>query len=199
MQKLTYPINQATLTAGYKGDCPNYSSLIAGQVHHGLDMVGSPQNFFASGEGYVLGFSKNAGNTVGKWLAILYCDAVYWEGGQQKSGALVARHFHLDDIFVNIDQKVGINTKVARYGNTGPFSKGAHLHVEIDRDTRYWNYTPTLSGSNGGLLPGYRDNRDTTLNPCDVFHAKLSAPENQRILLNTDKRFMKDRNILTME
>jgi murein DD-endopeptidase MepM/ murein hydrolase activator NlpD len=137
-----------------------------------MDITGSPRSFYASGSGVVLGLSSNAANTVGRWAAVKYPDVAGW-------GDVVARYFHLDQIFVRAGQTVSLNTLIGRYGSTGTYSTGAHLHVELDSDAAYWNYTPTLSSANGGLAPGVRGQKDTTLNPAYVFKLKYSAPERQ--------------------
>ena len=183
-QNLAVPINHAKIQCGYHNphktpaskwqQCPLYSTLgsFAKAGHFGMDFTGSETPFYASGNGIVLGLSKNANNVIGKWLAIKYYNVKGY-------GDIVARYFHLNDISVSVGQKVNLSTLVATYGATGNYVTGAHLHVELDTDTKAWNYTPTLSADNGGLCAGVRGSQDTTLNPAYVFKLKTSAPENQ--------------------
>lgn len=184
-QYLAMPINTSTITVGYKHEAPNYIKLGAGPVHYGTDMVGYPQAFYASGHGVVLGINQNANQIVGKWVAVKYFDVIGY-------GDLVVRYFHLDQVYVSVGQTVTLDTKLALYGNTGPYSKGAHLHVEVDTDVVYWNYTPTISGSSGQLRGGTRDGNGTdtsTRNPLDVFRLKRSYPENQTCNMTKDPEF----------
>lgn len=186
-QNLAVPINTAEIQCGYHNpnkepasewqQCQLYSTLgsFAKAGHFGMDLTGYENPFFASGNGIVLGLSKNAGNTVGKWLAIKYYNVKGY-------GDIVARYFHLDDISVSIGQEVSLDTKIATYGATGTYVTGAHLHVELDTDTNAWNYTPTLSTNNGGLYAGIRGSQDTTLNPAYVFKLKTSDPERQTMV-----------------
>ncbi len=183
-QNLAVPINHAKIQCGYHNpqktpasqwqQCPLYSTLgsFAKAGHFGMDLTGTVNPFYASGNGVVLGLSKNANNVIGKWLAIKYYNVKGY-------GDIIARYFHLNDIFVSVDQEVNLNTLIATYGATGNYVTGAHLHVELDTDTKAWNYTPTLSADNGGLCAGIRGSQDTTLNPAYVFKLKTSEPENQ--------------------
>lgn len=84
------------------------------------------------------------------------------------------RYYHLEKIYVKKDDKVTKDTKLGLYGNTGS-SSGAHLHIELDSDTKYPNYTPQTSRSNSVLKSGY----DSTLNPVNILWCKTSAPDNQ--------------------
>ena len=179
-QMLIYPLNKAKITAGYKNDSPGYASLGVG-MHYGLDITGTTfknsRDFFASGEGVVLGYGY-APKSAGNWLAILYKDVLGY-------GDLVARYFHLEKIYLKLDQKVDINTIIAKYGNTG-FSTGYHIHLELDKDIKYWDYTPTIGSNQGGLKLGLKGSKDiSTVNPADVLFLKKSYPENQSAEINS--------------
>lgn len=186
-QRLALPLNTTNITVGYKDEAPNYYLLKAGWRHYGTDMTGTSNcashanDFFASGNGVILGYNTDANQTVGRWLAIKYTDV---EG----YGDLVVRYFHLEKIHIT-SGSVNLDSKIARYGNTGPYSKGYHLHVEVDTDVEYWNYTPTISGASGDLRAGTADQRNSqgqiisretsTRNPLAVFRVKKTAPEKQ--------------------
>ena len=133
------------------------------------------RTLYASGYGVVLGLSSNSNNIIGQWIAIKYFSV-------RGYGDIIARYFHLGTIFVSVGQKVDLNTKIANYGATGNYVTGAHLHIELDSDTKAWNYTPTLSSDNGGLCAGIRGANDTTLNPAHIFKLKTSSPENQTMI-----------------
>ena len=190
-QNLAMPLNTSNVTVCYKNEAPNYINLGAGPIHYGVDFTGSSgtkeaNGFFASGNGVVLGINTVATQTVGRWVAIMYTDVSGY-------GNVVVRYFHLDTIFVSVGNSVTLNTKIGTYGNTGPYSQGKHLHVEVDVDTTSWNYTPTISVASGNLRAGTRDTATTTdtstCNPLDVFKRKLSAPENQTCTIYYDANY----------
>lgn len=199
-QILAMPLNNSTVTVCYKRYAPNYYKLGAGPVHYGVDFTGTsnttrPREFFASGNGVVLGINLNANQTVGRWVIVKYPDV---EG----FGDVVVRYFHLNSIYVDVGDQVTLNTKIGQYGSTGRYSTGPHLHVEVDTDTVYWNYTPTISSSRyaGALRAGIRDatnsrgeltgaKETTTRNPLEVFRVKKSEPENQSLFIEFDEDY----------
>ena len=60
-------------------------------------------------------------------------------------------------------------------GNTGQYSTGVHCHIEIDTDTKYYDYVPGLAGDTNMLKKGV----DSTINPIGVLFIKPTAPQNQ--------------------
>ena len=62
------------------------------------------------------------------------------------------------------------------YGNTGA-SSGDHLHIEVDTDVNYPNYTPQTSKSNSVLKAGV----DSTINPTMALYVKATKPDNQSV------------------
>ena len=192
-QYLAMPINKTTVTCGYKNEAPGYYKQVPSHgTHYGTDMTGSPNPFYASGNGVVLGLNKTAATTgVGRWVAIKYTNVIYGNVCRD----LVVRYFHLASVDPNLSvgKSVNLNTKIGTYGNSGVLwqQMGAHLHVEVDTDIVYWNYTPTLSGAVDGLKGRSNGATDSTmLNPLNVFRLKKSAPENQTcsITYNADYR-----------
>ncbi len=81
---------------------------------------------------------------------------------------IAIRYFHLEKIYVTKGQKITKDSKLGLYGNTGA-SSGAHLHIEVDTDVKYPNYTPQTSKSNDVLKAGV----DSTLNPVDVLWVNM--------------------------
>lgn len=189
-QYLALPLNHCNVTCCYKDEAPNYSWLNTGPVHYGVDLTGNTfsgnRRFFASGTGVVMGTNTNASQTVGRWVAIKYYDVVGY-------GDLIVRYFHLSTIEVSPGQRVTLDTVIGAYGDTGPYvTNGSyHIHLEVDRDTTYWNYTLTISGTSEQLRAGYRDSRDTTLNPLDIIRKKTSAPERQSCTLSYNSNYRK--------
>lgn len=185
-QYLALPLNKCTINVGYKEYAPGYkiSSASPKSIHYGVDFIGktysSDNRFFASGRGVVVGVNHNERYVVGKWVAIKYYDVAGY-------GDLIARYYHMARVDVSVGQSVSLNTVLGVYGSTGNFSTGNHIHLELDKDITYWNYTPTLSGNSGcGLKKGYRDSRDTTVNPLFVLKRKVSAPEYQTCSVYND-------------
>ena len=86
------------------------------------------------------------------------------------------RYYHLDSIKVKVGQSVSKDTVLGYYGNTGA-SSGAHLHIEIDTDTKYPNYTPQISKDNGVLKRG----TDSTITPTLALYVKTTAPDYQSV------------------
>lgn len=170
-QKLILPINKARLTAGYKN--ANYKKQF-GYTHYGIDMTDKDRKnltVWGSGKGKVThcGWHPSGGNVI----VIVYEDCQLPSG---KVMDIVIRYYHLEKIYVSKGQIVTKDTKLGLYGNTGA-SSGAHLHIEIDKDTKYPNYTPQTSKSNDVLKSGV----DTTLNPVDVLWCKTTSPDNQSV------------------
>ena len=170
-QKLILPINKCRITAGYKN--ANYKRDF-GYTHYGIDMTDKDRKdrtVWGSGKGEVThcGWHPSGGNVI----VIVYKDCLCADG---KVRDLAFRYYHLDKIYIKAGQKVTKDTKFGLYGNTGA-SSGSHLHLEIDRDTKYPNYTPQTSKSNDVLKAG----TDSTLNPVNVLFYKKSAPDYQSV------------------
>lgn len=174
-QKLIQPINNARLTASYKWK-DAYRKQFGG-VHYGQDMTGGPI-VYAQGNGTVAfaGWDNVCGYVVG----IVYDDCVnHFDGGHRP---LVGRYYHMSDVRVKKGQRVTKDTRIGTVGNTGKYTTGAHLHVELDTDTKYPAYTPTLTGDSNILKKGTRGAKDTTVDPMRWTHTKASAPDNQTIV-----------------
>ena len=188
-QKLILPINATRITAGYKN--ANYRKEF-GYTHYGLDLTDkarSDKRVWGSGKGKVThaGWHPSGGNVV----VIVYEDCQLVNG---QVDDLAIRYFHLDSIAVKVGQVISKDTVIGMYGNTGA-SSGAHLHMEIDMDTKYPNYSPQTSKSNDVLKAGV----DSTIKPTLALWCKTSAPDNQSVVgssssncyTNEDLRFEK--------
>lgn len=168
-QKLILPINKCRITSGYKN--ADYKKQF-GYTHYGVDMTDKDRKdmtVWGSGDGKVThcGWHPSGGNVI----VIVYKDCLC---ADDKIRDIVIRYYHLDSINVKAGQKVTKDTRLGNYGNTGA-SSGAHLHIEVDTDTKYPNYTPQTSKSNAVLKHGV----DSTLNPVLVLFCKASSPDNQ--------------------
>lgn len=170
-QRLILPINSMRLTAGYKN--ANYRKQF-GYNHYGIDMtdkVKSDKTVWGSGIGEVThcGWHPSGGNVV----VVVYRDCELTNGQVRD---LAVRYYHLEKINVKVGQKITKDSRLGLYGNTGA-SSGAHLHIEIDTDVKYPNYTPQTSKSNDVLKAG----SDSTINPVTALWVKKTSPDNQSV------------------
>lgn len=185
-QKLALPLNKCTIHAMYKGDSnPAYQHEYTASGHFGLDMTGTYNPFYASGTGKVLGKGGTATTGVGYWVAIQYDNVYKWNMSNTSLSivpSIVMRYFHLaSPCKLREGAPVDLDTIVGTYGSTGQLKMSPHLHIEVDTDITYYNYTPTLDGAAGGLYKGTRGAGDTTFDPCSVLFRKSSSPELQTL------------------
>lgn len=187
-QVLCMPLNHSEITVGYKSFAPGYNLDGRRETHFGADFTGSTfagnTRFCASGNGVVLGVNRyykaSSGYTVGRWVVVKYTNVKGY-------GDLVVRYFHMNAISVSPGNSVNRDTILGEMGETGDYCRGIHLHVEVDTDTKDWQYTPTLTQNTAcGLKAGTRGSGDTTINPLDVFKLKVSPPENQTCFVDND-------------
>lgn len=148
-------LNNPVLTSGYKtAEYRAFFKKTWGYEvdHFGYDMVdsGGIANVFApcactiiaSGTDSVLG-----GCIVAKLHNVCTLDGnCYFE-------SLIIRLNHLSTILKRNGDYVEAGEIIAKYGNTGKYTTGAHLHIEVDFDHVYPLYTPTLS-SNSSMFYG---------------------------------------------
>lgn len=173
-QKLILPVNNCKVTVSYKWG--NAYAHNYGGTHYGMDMYGN-STVYAMGAGTVMACGWD--NVCGNVVAIQYNDVVdHVYGG---SYDVIVRYYHLASIRVKKGQVVTKDTAVGIIGSTGTHVDGIHLHLEIDKDTQYPCYTPTLSRSSNLLKKGLRGAKDTTIDPRRVLHCKVSAPDRQSI------------------
>lgn len=164
-EKAILPLNQARITAGYKN--PAYKASM-GFGHFGVDMaddnrveldVYAPFKFKVTHAGY----DNLMGNTI-IGVSVNNVDVHY--GPKVGERRLVIRMAHLAKINVKVGDIVEPEgAAIALYGSTGTYGGSPHLHVEIDTDINYPNYSPTLSGSSNIWKAG----TDSTIHPMNVF------------------------------
>jgi len=194
MQQLILPINQAKLTASWKTQ--SYRTRF-GFEHYGIDLVSTAGQtlVYASGNGTVLAAGYD--NVFGYYLVIRYQTA----RRPGFTGEVICRMFHFASLLVRAGQRVTKDTKLGYYGNTGLYTTGAHLHLEMDRDVAYPYYTPTLSGRSTRFLGKTYGANDASMdNPLSWLHCKVSPPDNQRYT-TADNQFIRleDRSIAIIQ
>ncbi len=175
IQMLILPVNNALLTASWQTAA--YRRRF-GFEHYGADMVSADgeRRVYSCGNGVVLGagFDNILGN-----CAVLHLEPARSRTGQE--AALICRIFHLATCAVTAGRKVTKDTVLGNYGNTGLYSAGAHLHIELDRDIAYPFHTPTLTGKSTFF---YGTNCGATAatmeNPLAWLHQKPTPPDRQQ-------------------
>lgn len=187
-QKLILPTNKMKITASYKNkkyeSLPGNTSTGRMGTHYGMDFcdIVATKQMWCSGNGTVLatGFDSCFGN-----FAVIEYDNVY-NHATKKVNNYVFRYFHLASVTVKKGQKVTKDTRLGIMGKTGTYATGIHCHLEVDTDTKNWQYTPSLVGKTTYFRAGYRGNGDTTLNPMNILYVKSTAPDNQSLNWTTD-------------
>lgn len=176
-QKLIQPLNNLRLTASMKNE--SYKKTF-GFTHYGIDCADlnrSDYQVWGMGNGEILdcGYDSLFGN----FLVIKYPEA--YNRVENRCADLIVRLFHLADLGnSHIGKKITKDTKLGKYGDTGKYASGKHLHIEVDEDTAYTHYTPTLAGNSSKFKGRSAGANDKTMsNPLDWIHCKTSAPDNQ--------------------
>lgn len=164
-EKAILPLNEARITAGYKN--ATYLREM-GFGHFGTDMaddnkaqleVYAPFTFKVTHAG----FDTLMGNTI---IGVSTDTVNVHNGAKVGDRRLVIRMAHLAKVNVKVGDIVKPEgAAIALYGATGTYGGSPHLHVEIDTDIAYPNYSPTLRGSSNIWKGG----TDSTINPMDVF------------------------------
>lgn len=171
MQKLIFPFRRGMIIAGYKTAIYKKSW---GYDHYGID-ISSRQGYdatgvakndhviYASGEGEVVWCQydtavKNTAKTLGYAIAILYKDCVAHDGTVKD---LVLRYMHSDTTFVKKGDKVHLGDPITVENKVG--TTDYHLHLEMDEDTAWPQYTPQVSAGHSGWPKGV----DSTVNPSE--------------------------------
>ena len=176
-QKLILPLNNTQVLCGYK----NSAYLKAwGRPHYGQDHWSDKDNtVWAMGNGKVIaaGFDNVYGGTV-----VMSYNNVELHNGETID--LIARFYHLKTIYVKAGQNITTATKVGIMGNTGQYTSGTHLHVELDTDTKWPTYTIELKSNSNIMKKG--TGADTTIDPANVLYIKTTAPDNQTVKANDD-------------
>ncbi len=178
-QYLALPMDSCTVTVMYQDDSnPAYKHEWEAGGHFGLDMVGTPNTPYASGNGTVVGVGGSEKSGVGYWVAIRYDNVYAWNNENENISiipSIIMRYYHLSArSTLNVGDAVSFGTTIGTYGHTGVWydKMKSHLHLEVDTDTAHPLYTPTLTGNAGGLYAGVRGSGDTTFDPCTIFFVK---------------------------
>lgn len=174
-QKLIQPINKIRVTASCKTDA--YKDRF-GLVHYGTDCMSSAggTTVYASGNGTVLGAGYDS--VFGNVVVVKYPAAYNHATG--KYADLIVRYFHFASVAVKKGESVTRNTALGQYGATGQYVSGAHLHFEVDTDTAWPFFTPSLKGQSTFFKgTNFNANDKTMTNPWNWIHCKTSAPDSQ--------------------
>lgn len=171
-QKLVLPINDCAINSGYKN--ANYRKQF-GYMHYGWDLADYKRKdltVWGCGTGVVKATGYD--NVLGNVVVIVYKNCLLTNGIVRD---LTQRIYHLDTIYVKVGQRITKDTRIAKYGNTGKYSTGDHLHIEFDTDTndKYVCWSPTVSKSGNIIKAG----TDSTINPNLCLYVKRSAPDYQ--------------------
>ena len=169
MQYLILPLNKAQLTAGYKN--PSYKNKF-GFRHYGIDLsndANDDRTLWAMGAGVVKAVGLD--NIFGNVVVVVYKDVYIHATG--KTQDLTVRLYHMASTSVKVGQTVTTATKLGVMGNTGKYTTGPHVHVEIDTDVKMPTYAPGLAGNSNIIKKGI----DTTLSPADVLHIQPTTPD----------------------
>lgn len=184
MQRLILPIDDLKPTAGYKN--AKYRSEW-GYNHYGIDLVSSAKKreLRAIGDGVVAlagldglnGKTTGAGSGCGYCLVIIYKDCE--NNKTHKAADLTVTYMHLEAMpKVKAGQTVHKGDLLGNYGNTGAATTGAHLHVQMDTDTKYPAYCSGLSAAGHALLK--KGTVDSTVNPVEYLfrgtNQKITVP-----------------------
>lgn len=170
-EKAILPLNNARITAGYKSAA--YRKKMGFQ-HFGTDMADLNRKDFAVYAPFKMKIVA-VGNDMlmgGSLIAVSVNLINVHYGPKKGARRLVVRMAHLAKNYVKVGDVVEPEgNKIADYGSTGKYGGSAHLHIEIDTDINYPQYSPTLSRSSNIWKAG----RDSTLNPMDVFKVDASG------------------------
>lgn len=186
MQKLILPINKARLTASYKNEA-YYKKF--GFHHYGIDLCDAVAPFdrtvWGMGNGEII--DTGLDSCFGNYVVVKYDDA--YNNKTNKSNDLIIRLFHFNSINVKKGSKITKDDIIGEYGDTGSYAEGKHLHMEVDADTKYTHYTPTISQSSSKFYGRNSGANDKTMsNPLEWFRLQSFITENSSYINPDDKK-----------
>lgn len=171
MQKLSFPFLRGMIICGYKTSIYKTSwgyehfgiDISSRQGYSASDIAKNDHTIFASGDGEVVWCQydaprTNAAKTLGYAIAIRYNGCVSHDGTVKD---LVLRYMHCDTTFVKKGDKVTKGQPISVENKIG--TNDYHLHLEMDTDTKYPQYSPQVSKGHSAWLVGV----DTTVNPSE--------------------------------
>lgn len=182
MQRLVLPINTFKPTAGYK----NKKYRVRWKfTHYGVDCVGA-DTVYALGNGVVktAGCDGKNGRTTGATSGCGFVAIVVYNGCENnktgKAADLTVTYMHLREMpKVKAGQTVTKDTVIGYMGNTGTNTTGKHLHIQMDTDTKYWQYCAGLKKRSYGVFKFAKNgNTDSTVNPANY----LWVDNNQKVI-----------------
>lgn len=170
-QRLRMPIDDFKVSAGYKN--PAYLKRFK-YNHFGIDgfSVNKSIALYGIGNGTVKaagldginGKTKGNGSGCGYVLVVVYDDCINNKTGERSD--LTCTYMHLrEKPKVKKGDKVTRKTLLGFYGDTGALVTGAHLHTQLDTDTKFPLYCTGLSSEGHAILK--KGTVDSTVNPCD--------------------------------
>lgn len=122
--KFIRPLQSGRISSNFG---PRNLSVASSSFHYGLDIAaGSGTNVYAPADGIVTAVEWN--NCAGNTLYIVH----------NIGGSYYTTYYaHLSKVNVSVGQTVYTNTVIAKVGNTGSCTTGAHLHFTITTKARY--------------------------------------------------------------
>lgn len=164
-EKAILPLNATRITAGYKNEA--YRRAL-GFAHYGTDMADLKRectDVYAPFKMKVIkaGYDALMGGTI---IAVSVEEVDIHHGPKKGKRRVAVRMAHLAKTFVEDGDVIGPEDhKIAEYGKTGRYGNSPHLHIEVDTDIEYPEYSPALKRNSDIWKAG----RDSTINPMDVF------------------------------
>lgn len=170
-EKAILPLNRARITAGYKN--PAYKTEM-GFTHYGVDMADYDRTVLDVYAPFKFKVTHCGADTLmGNTIIGVSVDTVNVHNGVKVGDRrLVVRMAHLASINVKVgDIVMPEGLPIGKYGSTGTYGGNPHLHIEMDSDIAYPNYSPTLSGSSNIWKAG----SDSTIHPMDVLKVDVAG------------------------
>ena len=176
-QKLTLPLNNMMLQAGYKSAMYEKEW---GWKHYGIDATDpDSKNIVGMGNGTVIAAGQDGEALTGPNSRLGNVVVIRYNGVELADGTikdLICRMYHLDKIAVKIGESVTAKTIIGQYGNTGANTTGSHLHIEFDKDVNWPTLAPGVSIGKGKIIntaSAYANAggiADTTIAPANVLN-----------------------------
>lgn len=168
MQRLIFPFASGMIICGYKVaiyQAPPPTGW--GYPHYGIDVSSVQGNqrttdhiVRASGDGEVVWCTTDKPSSGASSLG--WAVAVKYKGCLSRHGDvkdLIVRYMHSGECYVKLGDKVKAGDPLLLEGKVG--TKDYHVHIEMDTDCKFPQYTPQVSAGHSGWKKG----TDSTVNP----------------------------------
>ena len=169
-QRLSLPFADTIFNAGYLST--KYQQQW-GFKHYGVDVKSESgyTSIKSMGDGVVHSCGQDGATLTGPNAKCGNCVVIIYKDVEMNNGRktdLACRMFHMNSISVKKGQTIKRGDEIGRYGNTGAYTSGAHLHVEFDTDARteYAAWSPTVKSNGNIIKAGYAD---TLVDPSFVW------------------------------